>query len=299
MLASLGVVLALLGAPDALAQDVSFELSPECGSEPEFRAELVRLVGVDAERAFPTALRIRRDETGEAFVLALEVGGRARELAHADCRVLFRSALVIAAASVRNPPPASPPPASPSPAPPPAAPRASPARSTDRGPPLRGSAAIGAGLALGVLPGVAGAFEVRAGLAVGPVGASLAGRYLPARFVSDEGRGVDIRGIGFRLAGSYELIPELVLSAGLDADWLSGSGITGIATPQTDSAWAVAPSLELALIPFRTNHLAVEVAVEGRVALQRPTFEVTGFRQVYEVPQLGMFGLARGVWRFP
>jgi hypothetical protein len=295
-LAWLAGALALLAAPDASAESASFQVLPECGSEPEFRAELVRLVGADADRAFPASLVIRRDEAGEGFVLALEVGGRARELVHADCRVLFRSALVIAAASVRSQPaepaPAAPPPAAP---PPPAPP---PAPSTD-GPRWRGSAAIGAGLALGVLPGAAGAFEVRGGLANGRFGASLAARYLPPRFVEAEGRGVDIQGLGFRLAASFELIPELVLSAGVDADWLSGSGITGITRPQTDSAWAVAPSLELALIPFQTAHLALELAVEGRLAMQRPTFEVTGFRPVYELPNWGMFALARGVWRFP
>jgi hypothetical protein len=164
---------------------------------------------------------------------------------------------------------------------------------------LRGSVAIGAGLALGVLPGVAGAFELRGGLSSGRFGAVLAGRYLPARFVEAEGRGVDIQGVGLRVAGSFQVLPPLIVSAGVDADWLSGRGTTGIASPETDSAWAVAPSMELALIPIQTKDLAIEVAVEGRLALQRPRFEVTGFRQVYEVPDWGMFALARGVWRFP
>jgi hypothetical protein len=301
---------ASLGPRRGFAASPVFDIPPDCGSEPEFRAELVRLVGSDAERAFPTSLRIRAGEASGEFTLVLEVGRRARELTHADCRVLFRSALVVAAASVKNeqpePPPAvepaAPAPAPPTPAPPPRAPTPAPApppARTESGQPLRGSAAVGAGIALGVLPGLSGAFELRGGLSVGPFGASLAGRYLPARSASAEGRSVDIQGVGFRLAGSVELGSAVVLSAGVDADWLSGSGSTGVAVPRTDSAWAVSPSLELALIPFRTEHLAIEMAVEGRLALQRPAFEVTGFREVYEVPSLGMFALARGVWRFP
>jgi hypothetical protein len=312
----LGFACASLDAPRAFAANPVFDIPPDCGSEPEFRAELDRLVGSDAERAFPTSLRIRGGGASGEFTLALEVGGRARELTHADCRVLFRSALVVAAASVRDeqpeppatsepaapastpPPPSAPPPSAPAPNVPPPAPPSPPARS-EGGPPLRGSAAVGAGVALGVLPGVSGAFELRGGLSMGRFGASFAARYLPARSASAEGRSVDIQGVGLRLAGSFALGPAVVLSAGVDADWLSGIGSTGVAAPRTDSAWAVAPSLEFALIPFRTEHLAVEAAIEGRLALQRPTFEVTGFREVYEVPSLGMFGLARGVWRFP
>jgi hypothetical protein len=286
-------------ASHASAEGARFDVPPECGSEPEFRAELGRLVGPDAERAFPASLSIRRDEANATFVLALEVRGRARELTHADCRVLFRSALVVAAASVKTEEPPATPPAS-APAPAPVAPaHPAPRTRSEPGSPLRGSVAIGAGLALGVLPGAAGAFELRGGLSSGRFGAVLAGRYLPARFVETGGRGVDIQGVGLRLAGSFRLLPELSVSAGVDADWLSGSGSTGIASPQTDSAWAVAPSLELAVIPLQTKDLAIEIAAEGRLALQRPTFEVTGFRQVYEMPSLGMFALARGVWRFP
>ena len=164
---------------------------------------------------------------------------------------------------------------------------------------MNASLAFGAGLALGVLPGAAGAFELRGGLGGGTLGATLGVRYLPARFVSVEGRGVDVQALGFRLAGTVLPLPALGLSVGLDADWLRGSGSVGVANPVTDSAWALAPSLELELIPFRTKHLAVEFAAEGRFALARPRFEVRGFRTVWQVPEWGMLAVARGVWRFP
>lgn len=296
-----GVALASLVSRGASAETSLFELPPACGSESEFRTELVRLVGADAERAWPATLHILRDEPNATYVLKLEVGGRTRELSHADCRVLFRSALVVAAASVRPPLEAAPAPAPATEAEP--APEPKPAPQPDSipsdSPPLQPTLALGAGLALGVVPNADAAFELRAGLMRGLLGASLAVRYLPPRFVSTEGRGVDIQGLGFRLAGVVTPWPALALSAGLDADWLSGTGTSGIDKPSTDSAWTLAPSLEAALIPFKNNHLALELAVEGRLALQRPHFEVTGFRQVYEVPRFGLFALARGSWRFP
>jgi hypothetical protein len=301
-----GALLSSLLTVRAYGQPATFELPPACGTEDEFRAELVRLVGVDAERAWPSMLQITHDDASATYVLRLEVGGRARELSHADCRVLFRSALVVAAASVR---PAEPepkpkpkvvpePPSEPAPKPEPAASKP-PARAPDATPPFVASVALGTGLALGVVPGADAAFELRGGVSRGPFGGSFAARYLPARFVSSDGRGVDIQGVGFRLAGVVSPVRILALSAGLDADWLSGSGRTGIDKPSSDSAWTLAPSLEAALIPFETRHLALELALEGRLALQRPHFEVTGFRQVYEVPPWGMFAFARGGWRFP
>jgi hypothetical protein len=87
-------------------------------------------------------------------------------------------------------------------------------------------------------------------------------------------------------------------SLGLEVDRLSGRGTSGVSNPTTDSAWTLAPSLELALIPLQNKHLALELAAAGRVALIRPVFEVNGFRELYQVPSLGMTAVARGVLRF-
>jgi hypothetical protein len=298
----------------ARAQSPKFEVPPECGSQAEFRSELARLAGADAERAEPSLLVIAREGAGDAaaseYRLTLDVGGERRELIHADCSVLFRSALVIAAASVRAPeveeeaPPLRAPVAVA--APPSAPPLDEPSEPTEAGEdgprhPLKlgGSVSGGAGLALGVLPEAAAVFEVRGTFLVERFGVSLSGKYLPPRFVSAEGRGADIHAFGLRGALGLRPVDLLWISAGLDADLLVGEGVSGLATTYEDSAWTLAPSLELALIPINTRHLALEIALQGRFAVQRPVFEVTGFRELYQVPPWGMLSVARGVFHFP
>jgi hypothetical protein len=277
----------------------SFTLPADCGSEDEFRSELERLAGAHAPQAYPLQLEIietSSSDSSERFRLLLEVRGERRELTHADCRALFRGAVVIAAASVKPPP--LPPPA---PAPPPARepPPTPPGVPRDDGPDLRGSLSLGAGAALGVLPGLAAVVEFRGTLELDAWGFSLAGRFLPPTHAAQEGRGVDVVAAGARVAGTFRPVRPLNLSAGVDLDWLEGTGDAGISERQTDAAWGVAPSLEFALIPFESQHLRLEAATQARVALLRPRFVVTGFRDVYQVPSFGGAGLVRGVFVFP
>ncbi len=279
------------------ADDV-FSLPTECGSESEFRSELERLAGAHAAEAHPVRLEITENPSSDPsarFRLLLEVRGERRELTHADCRALFRGAVVIAAASVK-PPPAP----APAPAPPPAPPPPPPAPAArDDGPAPRGSLSLGAGAALGVLPGAAAVLELRAALEVDAWGFSLGGRFLPPTHASQQGRGVDVIAAGARIAGMLKPVRPLIVSAGVELDWLQGTGDAGISERLTDTAWSVAPSLELALIPFESRHLRIEVAAQGRLALLRPRFVVTGFRDVYRVPNFGGAGLVRGVFTFP
>jgi len=301
-----GAVLAWLPAERCFAQTARFDVPAECGDELGFSSELARLAGADAERARPALLRIVRDGDGP-YRLTLVVGSGTRVLEHADCRVLLRSAAVIAAASFKAETAAAPPPsAAPLPAPPapvPAVPPASvpSARDTKATRPARleGNLAAGVGVAAGVVPNVTGAVELRGGVLAGLFGASLGVRYFPARFVAVEGRGVEVWGLGLRGAAVVAPLSVLRVSVGLDADHLSGRGSGAITRPGRDSAWTVAPSAELAGIPFRTEHLALEVAAEGRYALARPVFVVTGFQDLYRVPSWGMLLVLRGAWRFP
>jgi hypothetical protein len=302
---SAGVAIAGVSMPSRAQVPAGvFDVPAACGSEADFRSELARLGGTAAKRAWPTLVRIARDDASDDYHLTLEVAGRRRELHHADCNVLFRSAIVIAVASVRAEPPSATSPLSPPPSPPAAPSAQAPARSEpsprDEGPSeLRGSAAVGAGIALGVVPGTDLAVELRGELWKGMWGLGLAARYFPPRFVSTEGRGADIQAFGLRGAAAASPTPWLALSAGVDVDRLSGSGASDLDPPATGSAWSVAPSLELSLIPFRTKHLALELSAEGRVALMRATFEVRGFGTIYRVPPFGFVSLGRGVWRFP
>ncbi|HSU41893.1 MAG TPA: hypothetical protein VLJ38_20075, partial [Polyangiaceae bacterium] len=272
--------------------------------------ELERLAGADASRARPSLVRIEHDAGSGTYRLTLEVAGQHRELTHTDCRVLLRSAAVISAASVKvdAPPPVVAPVASSPPqamssspsvtrqdAPPVTEPHARSSEPTRR---LHGHVAVGGGIAVGVVPAATPAAEVRGGISRGAWGATLAGRYFAPQSATVEGRVADIRGYGLRAAGVLAPTTWLSVSLGLDIELLVGRGRDGVAVPATDSAWTLAPSAELAAIPIQNEHLALELAVLGRVALVRPVFEVGGFGALYRVPSLGMAALARGVWRF-
>ena len=305
-------VLAVAVAGHAGADSPVFRVPAECGTEAEFRERLGALASVDATNAMPSALVIAPDVAG-GFRLTLGLGGETRELVHTDCRVLFRSALVIAATAANPelqlddtgseplPAPLAAPTPTTAPAPPPAPatpPPPEPKTEPHAGVPLRGSLAAGAGVAVGVVPKAAPAFELRAAAHLGIWAASLSGHYfLPARATS-EGRTVDIQGVGARLAGRVTPHHLVALSLGLEADWLEGHGGAGISSPTNDSAWTVAPLAEVALVPWQNDNFSFEIAGLGRIAVLRPVFEVTGYGTVYEVPRLGFVGSARGAWHF-
>lgn len=301
---------AWLFAARGFAQATTFEVPAECGDELAFETELVRLAGEDAARARPSLIRIAREGADGLYRLTLVVGGQTRELEHTDCHVLLRSAAIIVAASLEAE----------TPAPPALAPRAAPelraraitapelraptaipashSNESARGADWRGDLAVGVGVTAGVMPGASAAFELRGGVLGELFGASVGVRYFPPRFLAVDGRGVDIWGLGVRAAAVVAPVPALHLSLGLDADRLSGRG-SGVATPERASAWTVAPSAELAVIPFQNKHLSLELAAEGRLALVRPVFVVTGFQELYRVPNWGGWLVLRGVWRFP
>jgi hypothetical protein len=306
----------LLVASQAHAQSDSFSLPPQCGTPGEFRQGLTRLLGAEAERAWPVSLLIAQEPTTGWYRLRLELQAGPRELQHADCRVLFRSALVIAAATVdptvrldegsepagapaltRTPPPAHA-----------AAAKTTHASSRSLATPAPGPAerqrietsiAAGTAAALGLLPGASLALELRGGISAGALGALVTARYYAPSSTAASGRTVVIQGAGLRAAAAFSPSRLVELSLGVAADWLVGQGRAGIADPRQDSAWALAPSLELALVPLRSSSFSLELAAEGRWNLERPVFEVTGFREVYTVPEVGLLTGARGVWHFP
>jgi len=308
VVATLAATCVLLAHAPVRAQATGFDAPRECGTEGEFRDGLARLLGAAAERAWPTTLVIAREPSASFYHLTLEVQGEKRELVHADCRVLFRSAMVIAAVTVdptvrlpEEPPP--PPPAEPSPAPPPppvetAKPKPSNATTHD-GAPWRGNVAVGGGLALGVLPGATGVVEVRGGLTSGRFGATLGAQYFIPREASSAGRSARLQALGIRGAASFAPTPLLAASVGMSADWLVGRGSADLSSPVQDSAWALAPFLELALTPKLTRSVSLELAVTGQANLQRATFEVTGFGEIYRMPPASLLVVARGVFHFP
>lgn len=150
------VLLVLLTAVSAEAQ-VAFQAPPHCGSHQEFFASVRDLQQVEAAQITLTSVVITEPEPG-TYHLILDGPDGSREFTDVDCRTLFRTAVVVAAAAARTPaiapvepiapdaveavegergsepassspvapPPTAPPsPASPEPVPPASAPRAS------------------------------------------------------------------------------------------------------------------------------------------------------------------------------
>jgi hypothetical protein len=79
---------------------------------------------------------------------------------------------------------------------------------------------------------------------------------------------------------------------------LNGEG-RGARETTTDLAYDVQPTLELAAIPLRSESFELEVAVGGHWAAVRPSFLITGYGEVYRVPEFGGEVLFRIVWLIP
>ncbi len=313
------------------AAQTRFEVPQGCGTEADFRRELAALVGGAAQETLPAALEISEQPEGH-FRLRLELPGEVREIADADCRTLFRSAVVIAAAAARGvepEPPALPEPAEPEPPPPAAsetpAAGVEPARPVEEEqeqlevePPgaavdtpqspsapskdLRPSKlALGAGIGLsaGTVPSASAVLEARAGLDPAPFGLALSARYWPGSGAESDGRRVHVTAVGGRVAALVELGSALHASLGLEVDRLSGTGQEGVSGRSSDTVWLLAGALELNVIPWSVDDLRLELGFGTQLALVRPRFVVDGYGDVYEVPPVGGGAIIRAVWLFP
>ncbi len=293
---SLAFATLLYSAPGVA--DNRVDVPAECGSAAEFDAELVRLLGAQASELSPYTLTITPDEAGGQYVLRMSFRGEQRELRDADCRTLFKSAVVVAAAAIKpdlarddaQPPP----PVPPSPAPPaerdstPLAP--APAPSPE---PRHVGLGVAAGAMAGLVPDVAPLLEISALAQSHGWGALLALRYTALSEAEAEGgRGVEVRAFGARVGASYSPVEVARLSAGLEVDLMVGRG-TGVETPLSDAAWSVAPSLELTGILADIDGLRLELGLQGRWAVLRPRFHIEGYGDAYEVPAFGAAGLFR------
>jgi hypothetical protein len=106
-----------LGAavPAATAQG-RIEVPKGCGGNEEFDSEIERLTGAPAALAAPASVSIEPHAEG-GFELRLTLADEQRTLRDPECRVLWRSALVIVAAASKTPVEAEPPSAPPGPVP--------------------------------------------------------------------------------------------------------------------------------------------------------------------------------------
>jgi hypothetical protein len=305
----LSVLSALLfQAPHAAAGE-TIEMPPECGSREEFTRELERLLGERAAEGHPLSLVISGKDTEGVHTLRLQLRTETRELKDSDCRALFRSAVVISAASVRpeiqdaggaqtaeRPEPSRrilPP-------------RAQASRAELKGPaPLRskgehetepgwrGSFHSGGGAIVGVLPVVAPMLELSGALRHSSWGIFGALQYLPRARTSEAGRGVVIWALGGQLAMLFEPSLDWIrFSGGVTAHRLEGQGF-GVAQSVTDSAWSVSPFLEGTVVPLLTRNLQVELGLQGYASIVRARFEIENHGEIYRVSPFAAAAVVR------
>lgn len=344
----------------ALGQ-VEVDVPAECGSSAQFQAELQRVPGYSKEALPLTQVRIRPKDAASYELQVMQSGQAMRTFSDANCVTLFRTALVVAAASIPAPDSstAAPTPSSevePTPASPLAAePTTTPATTTpisttppsatlpavqltpDSAQPvpsqpeattsepatapssaadpkdtratkrksttsasekllLRPSVGVAAGAAWGLSPSVAPLFEALGTLHIKSWGASLALRYVPPtqELTSDE-VGMRVQSFGARAAALFMPTSWLSLQAGLTVYGMIAEGIE-VRSPKTDLVWVTAPELELAGSPLQLGDFTAEFALQGRIALNRPVFQLQPDTEVYRTPRFGAAVLFRINW---
>jgi len=328
-LETVGKICAVLGVfglagPTALAQ-LTFSAPPECGTQQEFLAEVRALQRADAPSIRVNSVLIREASAG-VYELKVEGPEGARVLTDAECRTLFRSAVVIAAAAAADDPAAPaeplPPPAAeakPTPAASrpqsapaaaarpaaaavaPAAPAPPAAAAPAAAVPAEASAAAespapsshylrlaaGGGVATGLSPDPALLLEFGAAYGSDAWGGALMLKYLPKSSATTEGDvGLELHTIGGRSGIFYAPVSFLRVEGGLAVYRLSATG-TGIRYPTTDSVWVAAPELEVMFVAHLTQAWALEVGPQGRVGLTQPTFQVDPETEVFQLPRFG------------
>jgi hypothetical protein len=244
--------------------------------------------------------------TSSGYRLVVAMGSERRELADADCRQLFRTGVVVTLAMMQPETALSDARAANSSAQPAAeseptkaAKGSSPARPPAAAPPARGAEPIAgvprtpigielglaAGVNAGLLPRPALELRLDGRLRWGAWGAALAARYLNLSARQDaQGRGVEVRAVGGRVAALYQPLPVCELALGVSADLLLGTGL-GTPASRSDSAWALGPSAGISLYPLRRRLLWVGFGLEGQLDVVRPRFEILHYQsEVFRVP---------------
>lgn len=271
---------------------VELSFPSTCGSDDAFVAELRERHGIGADDVTLSSIRIAARDSS-VYLLTVEGPEGTREIVDSDCQTLRRTALVIAAASAQPPRSGD------------AVLNAKPkadevSRSVEPAFNARSYwAGAGGGVEVNLAPHPAWLIEVHGALASGPVGVSVAGRYLPpntADELTDQQHGLRFEALGVRLGLMYRPARWARVEAALGVDRLRAEG-RGVRRPSSDNVWLAAPDLELTFIPLRWQGIAWELAIRGRVAINRPRFIVEPDAvEVYRLPRFGATGLFRMNW---
>jgi hypothetical protein len=237
----------------------------------------------------------------KSYRLSMQVGSESRELRDADCRELFRAAVVVAVAIVSSDARTRPRGAE-------AAPKESAIdRATSDSDDVEGRVSasprtefgmsLGSGLKLGLLPAPALALELEAKTGWGAVGIAAGARYLTPSSAEDGPRRVTVSALGAHVVGLLRPSRSWEARAGVAAYRLSGSG-TGTLESGSDSAWTLAPVAGILLIPFQSSGAWAGVAGEGQLNLLRSRFEILNHGEIFSVPLVSGAAFLRFGWQF-
>jgi hypothetical protein len=258
--------------------------------------------------------------TSDAFRLQVVTPSGPRVLSDSDCRVLFRTAVLIVALAMADenglvgapPPPQSAlradasakknedtalQPASPAPEP-------APEQLASEGPiSLRSrastaSVALGAGPAFGLVPGVTASLGLALGLQRGRWGVMLGTHYLlPREHLDRLAQGARVDGFGASLSLTCDPLPTLGFGIGLQGFALRGQG-AGIAKQHHDFAWLYGPRLQALWRAIRGEQVDLELGVAGAYLPDSARFQFTDGQLVYATSHFLLEGSLGVRWRF-
>lgn len=299
---SLSTFVAVFASTRSARAEVAISLAPACGTQAAFAQELREQHALDLHAVGLRSIVMSAVPDSGQYAMTVEGPDGAREMIADECATLWRAALVIAAASARppstGPDSAALPATSTSPVATPA-PDVSAPLVEERASGLHYWLAAAGGVEVNVAPSPAGLVEAQGAMGLGPMSASFTARYLPpstTETLTDQRHGLQVQVLGARLGVSYHLTSWARVEAGLGVDRL-GAEARGVRRPSFDSVWVAAPDLELAWLPVRFGAVACELALRGRVPLNRPRFVVEPeATELYRVPRFGATGLFRIIW---
>jgi hypothetical protein len=317
-----GMVCALAQTSQARAQD-RFEVPASCGSERELDQELTKLVN-----SSPAAQRPRVELTSTVDAFRLEVATRdgPRVLSDPDCRVLFRTAVLIVALAMADEQATDHGKATVAPTPegdrtdaPPtyneeaaissntadAAPTPGPptVRSRVRGRasnPWFGTASVVAGVAAGLVPMFGAGLGLSAGLQRGAWGVLLGARYLtPREQLNRNAQGVRVDAFTANLSLTFDPTAAWGLGVGLEGAALRGQGSPNLASQQTEFVWLYGPRLQGVWRPLRSSYVDLELGLAGSYFPDNARFQFNDGRLMYATSHISGEGWLGAHWRFP
>lgn len=291
--ASFGAALGLtsmLAATPALAAGV-VELPADCGTSSEFAREVDARLPPNVPRPAPD---VSISPAGTHYLLKLRFAQESREFSHADCRELFRVAVVVTVAMSlshvepleQKQPTAKPRPEGETKAAQPPPERVEPRSSTTTtGPSWGFGGSVASGASFGMAPRPVLQLELEGRVMRGELGVALNFRYRTPRGEQDANdRGVRVSSIGGELA--FVARPHRLLEGWVGASVyrVFGTGLGATVSQREDAAWSAGPALGLTLIPLQRSGTWVGVGGELYLDLIQPEFKILNYDTVFDAP---------------